>query len=91
MAMDGHLAAVPEVSGRFKWHPAKMFNLVHHRDVARAVELALTGVMDKLIVNIVDDEPTTVYEIASLIGSPMEPSAESWTDPWMDLDLSAED
>jgi hypothetical protein len=47
--------------------------------------------MDKLIVNIVDDEPTTVYEIASLIGSPIEPSAEPLIDPWMDLDLSAED
>ena len=80
---DGHLAAVPEVVARFKWHPAKTFSLVHHRDVARAVELALTGVMDGRIVNIVDDTPTTVYEIASLVGSPIEPSAEPLTDPWM--------
>jgi UDP-glucose 4-epimerase len=42
---DGHLAAVPEVVARFKWHPAKTFSLVHHRDVARAVDLALTGWM----------------------------------------------
>jgi UDP-glucose 4-epimerase len=80
---DGHLAAVPGVVARFKWHPARTFSLGHQRDVARAVELALTGVMDGLIVNIVDDAPTTVYEIARLVGSPIEPSAEPLTDPWM--------
>lgn len=80
---DGHLAAVPEVVARFKWHPARTFSLAHHRDVARAVELALTGVMDGFIVNIVDDAPTTLYEMASLVGSPIEPSAEPLTDPWM--------
>jgi nucleoside-diphosphate-sugar epimerase len=74
---------VPEVVARFKWHPAKTFSLVHQRDVARAVELALTGVMDGLIVNIVEDAPTTVYEIASLVSSPIEPSAEPLTGPWM--------
>jgi UDP-glucose 4-epimerase len=80
---DGHLAVVPEMVARFKWHPAKTFSLVHQRDVARAVELALTEVMDGFIVNIVDEAPTTVYEIASLVGSPIEPSAEPLTDPWM--------
>jgi len=80
---DGHLAAVPAVAARFKWHPAKTFSLAHQRDVARTAELALTGVMDGLIVNIVDDAPTTLYEIASLVGSPIEPSAEPLTDPWM--------
>jgi nucleoside-diphosphate-sugar epimerase len=80
---DGHLAAVPKVAARFKWHPAKAFSLVHQRDVARAVELALTGVMDGRIVNIVDDAPTTLYEIASLVGSPIERSADPLTDPWM--------
>jgi UDP-glucose 4-epimerase len=49
---DGDLAAVPQVVARFKWHPATTFSLAHHRDVARAVELALTGVMDGRIVNI---------------------------------------
>jgi len=80
---DGHLAAVPEMARRFKWHPAKTFSLGHQRDVARAVELALTGVMDGRIVNIVDDAPTTAYEIAGLVGSPIEPSAEPLTNPWM--------
>src|ERR1700683_5492626 len=55
----------------------------YQRDVGRAVELALTGVMDGRIVNIVDDAPTTCYEIASLVGFPIEPSAEPLTNPWM--------
>jgi UDP-glucose 4-epimerase len=80
---DGHLASVPPIVARFKWHPAKTFSLVHQRDVAGAVELALTGAMDGHIVNICDDAPTTLYEMASLIGSPIEPSAEPLTDPWM--------
>jgi UDP-glucose 4-epimerase len=80
---DGHLAAMPDVAARFKWHPAKTFSLAHQRDVACAVELALTGVMDGRIVNIVDEAPTTVYEIASLVGSRIEPSAEPLTEPWM--------
>lgn len=80
---DGHLASVPPLVGRFKWHPAKTFSLVHQRDVAGAVELALTGAMDGQIVNICDDAPTSLYEMASLVGSPIEPSAEPLTDPWM--------
>src|SRR6204780_4726175 len=55
---DRHLAALPELVAKFKWHPARTFSLGHQRDVARAVELALTGVMDRRIVNIVDDAPT---------------------------------
>jgi nucleoside-diphosphate-sugar epimerase len=80
---DGHLASVPPLIARFKWHPAKTFSLAHHRDLARAVELALTGVMEGRIVNVTDDAPTTLYEMASLVGSSIEPSAEPLTDPWM--------
>jgi UDP-glucose 4-epimerase len=39
--------------------------------------------MDGHIVNISADAPTTLYEMASLVGSPIEPSAEPLTDPWM--------
>jgi nucleoside-diphosphate-sugar epimerase len=39
-----------------KWHPAQTFSLAHHRDVARAFELALTGAMDRRILNIADAE-----------------------------------
>ena len=66
-----------------KWHPARTFSLAHQRDVARAVELALTGVMDGRIVNIVDDAPTTLYEMANIVGALIEPSAEPLTNPWM--------
>jgi UDP-glucose 4-epimerase len=48
-----------------------------------AVELALTGVMDGSIVNIVDDAPTTLYEMANIVGASIEPSAEPLTNPWM--------
>jgi UDP-glucose 4-epimerase len=80
---DGHLASIPQMVARFKWHPAKALSLVHQRDVAGAVELALTGAMDGCIINICDDAPTSLYEMASLVGSPIEPSAEPLTDPWM--------
>jgi nucleoside-diphosphate-sugar epimerase len=80
---DEHLAAVPRVITRMKWHPARTFSLAHQRDVARAFELALTGVMDGRIVNIVDDAPTTLYEMASIVGASIEPSAEPLTNPWM--------
>jgi UDP-glucose 4-epimerase len=80
---DEHLAAVPKVIAAMKWHPAQTFSLAHQRDVARAFELALTGVMDERIVNIVDDAPTTLYEIANIVGSSIEPSAEPLTNPWM--------
>ena len=80
---DGHLAAVPGMLARFKWHPAKTFSLVHQRDVARAVELALTGAMDGRIVNICDDAPTTLYEIASHCWLPHRAVSGALTDPWM--------
>ncbi len=80
---DGHMASILPIVVRSKLHPAKTFSLVHQRDVARAVELALTGAMDGRIVNICDDAPTTLYEMASLVGSPIESSAEPLTDPWM--------
>ena len=80
---DGHLASVPPLVSMFKWHPAKTFSLVHQRDVAAAVELALTGAMDGLVVNVCDDAPATLYEMARLAGSPIESSAEPLSDPWM--------
>jgi hypothetical protein len=57
-------------------------SLIHHRDIATAVELALTGAMDGHVVNICDEAPTTVYEIAQIVGAPYEPSAEPLTNPW---------
>jgi dTDP-4-dehydrorhamnose reductase len=57
-------------------------SLVHHRDIATAVQLALTGAMDGRTVNITDDAPASVFEIAALIGADYKTSAEPLTNPW---------
>jgi hypothetical protein len=44
--------------------------------------LALAGAMDGRIVNIVDEAPTSIYELLALIGETMEPSAEPLANPW---------
>lgn len=80
---DGHLASVAKVVDTLKWHPARTFSLAHQRDVAKAFELALTGAMDGRIVNITDDAPSTLYEMASVVGSSVDQSAEPLTNPWM--------
>lgn len=79
---DQHLASVPKAVAALKWHPAQAFSMIHQRDVASAFELALTGAMDRRIVNIVDDAPTTLYEMASIVGASIEPSAEPLINPW---------
>ena len=80
---DEHLAAIPRVISTMKLHPAQTFSLAHQRDVARSFEFALAGAMDGRVVNIVDDAPTTLFEMASLAGASIEPSAAPLTNPWM--------
>ncbi|WDR01399.1 NAD(P)-dependent oxidoreductase [Devosia algicola] len=79
---DGHLQSVPRLANMFKWHPANKLSLIHHRDIAAAVLLALNGAMDGRIVNLTDEAPMSVYEIAHLVGATMEPSAEPQINPW---------
>jgi nucleoside-diphosphate-sugar epimerase len=79
---DEHLAAVPAIVSRMKWHPAQIFSLAHQRDVARAFELALTGAMDGRIVNIADDAPSTLYDMARAVGATIESSAQPLNNPW---------
>ena len=79
---DGHLQSAPGQLAGMKWHPAQRMSLIHHRDIATSVELALTGAMDGRVVNICDEAPTTVYEIAQIVGATYEPSAEPLTNPW---------
>ena len=55
---------------------------IHHRDIATAVNMALTGIMDGRIVNISDEAPTSLYELSRLIGVTTESSSEPLTDPW---------
>ncbi len=79
---DEHLAAVPAIVSMMKWHPAQTFSLAHQRDVSHAFELALTGVMDGRIVNIADDAPSTLYDMAKAVGVTIESSSEPLNNPW---------
>lgn len=79
---DGHLEALPRQLAQVGWHPAKRMSLVHHRDIATAVQLALAGDLDGEIVNIADDAPTSMYELVEIAGELMTPGAEPLTDPW---------
>lgn len=79
---DGHLEALPQHVARGQMHPAQKLSLIHHRDIAEAVILALGGAMDGRIVNLTDEAPTSIYELLQLIGETMEPSAEPLANPW---------
>lgn len=79
---DGHLEALPKLAGAQKLHPATRLSTIHHRDITTAIKLALDGVFDERIVNITDDAPTTLYELASLVGEPFDSSPEPLETPW---------
>lgn len=79
---DGHLEALPKYAIAGKWHPAMRMSTIHHRDIATAMHLALDGVMDGRIVNIADEAPTSVYELAQLVGEQLDSSSEPLLNPW---------
>jgi nucleoside-diphosphate-sugar epimerase len=79
---DGHLASLHVLAPQFGLHPAQTYAVAHHRDIAAAVRLALTGVMDGRIVNVTADAPATVFEMTRLAGQPIEGSAEPLANPW---------
>ena len=79
---DGHLASMSTLAPRFGLHPANSYSVAHHRDIAEAVRLALTGATDGRIVNITDGAPVTVFEMTRLGGDPMEGSADPLPNPW---------
>jgi UDP-glucose 4-epimerase len=79
---DNHIQSIPRLAGMFKWQPATKLSMIHHRDIDTAVELALTGAMDRHIVNIVDEAPMTIFEIIKLVGGTMAPSSEPLTTPF---------
>ena len=63
---DGHLESLPQLAeGRF--HPAQRVSMIHHRDIATATMLALSGTFDGRIINIADDASTSVYELVELV------------------------
>lgn len=73
---------LPKFVNAFKWHPAQKLSMIHHQDIATAVNLALTGAWDKRIVNTVDDAPMSIYEIMALLDATMEPSSSPLENPW---------
>jgi UDP-glucose 4-epimerase len=79
---DGHLEMLPKLAVDARWHPAQRMSLIHHRDIATAVNLGLAGAMDRRIVNITDEAPTSIYELVELIGETMEPSSKPLANPW---------
>ena len=79
---DGHLASLGALAERVGLHPAHTYSVAHHRDIAAVIQLALTGVLDGMTVNVTDDAPVTVYEMAQLGGNPVAVSAEPLADPW---------
>jgi UDP-glucose 4-epimerase len=80
---DGHLASNKALAPQMGLHPAQAFGVAHHLDIAAAVRLALTGVMDGRIVNVTDGgSPVTIFEMARLAGEPIDGSAEPLANPW---------
>lgn len=79
---DGHLASMSTLAPRFGLHPANSYSVAHHRDIAEAIRLALTGRMDGRIVNVNDDAPVTILEMTRFGGDPIEGSSEPLTNPW---------
>lgn len=81
---DGHLESLPRLAaqGVLQSHPAQRMSMIHHRDIATAMHLALTGAMDGHVVNIADEAPTSIYELFGLVGETMEPSSAPLANPW---------
>ncbi|MDF2996825.1 MAG: epimerase [Xanthobacteraceae bacterium] len=79
---DGHIESISKLVAHVNLHPAQRMSMVHHRDIATAMNLALTGAMDGRIVNITDEAPTSIYELVQLVGESIEPSAEPLANPW---------
>ncbi|UFH57691.1 NAD(P)-dependent oxidoreductase [Spirosoma sp. KNUC1025] len=79
---DRHLEALPKYAKAGNWHPAMRMSTIHHRDIATAMHLALLGAMDERIVNIADEAPTSIYELAQLVGEPLDSSCEPLVNPW---------
>ena len=79
---DGHIEDFAKYAIAGKWHPAKKISTIHHRDLATAIQLALTGTFDGRIVNIADDATMSVYELAALVGQRLESSSAPLENPW---------
>lgn len=79
---DGHLDMLYTHELARKRHPASRMTVIHHRDIATAMYMALEGIMDGRIVNIGDEAPASMYELVQLAGGTIAPSAEPLQHPW---------
>lgn len=79
---DGHLESLPGLAKRFGLHPASRLSMIHHRDIATLVRLALDGALDATILNTADEATMSVYELCELVGDPVEASSEPLVNPW---------
>lgn len=79
---DGHLASLSDLAPRFGLHPADKYSVIHHRDIARFMKMALAGTLDGRIINTTDDAPMSIYELCEIAGSPIAPSAAPVDKPW---------
>lgn len=79
---DGHIGQIPHIAQMLKLHPANRMSMIHHRDIATVVKLALTGTFDGHTVNTVDDAPMTILELSDLAGAPIEPNVAPLINPW---------
>ncbi|TWA83028.1 nucleoside-diphosphate-sugar epimerase [Azospirillum brasilense] len=77
---DGHLESLPKYVG--DWHPAQRMSTIHHRDIATAMTLALNGVFDRRIVNVADDAPMSILELAGVLETRLASRAEPLPHPW---------
>jgi nucleoside-diphosphate-sugar epimerase len=80
---DPHLAEA--ASWALGWPAAKRLHMLHHADVAQAVQLALEnpGAVGK-IYNVADDQPVTAAEILQINGQAAtgQMEAKALEDPW---------
>jgi UDP-glucose 4-epimerase len=79
---DGHLESTPAILAGMHMHPAQRFSVLHHQDLANAVELALSGAADGRVVNVAGDAPVSIYEMAQVTGGDYETSSEPLVNPW---------
>jgi nucleoside-diphosphate-sugar epimerase len=79
---DGHIEQVPHIAQMLNLHPANRLSMIHHRDIATYIKMALSGLTDGRIVNTADEAPMSILELCAIAGKPMESSTAPLAHPW---------
>lgn len=70
---DPHIEEIMPILKNWKRHPGSRMHMVHHLDVAQALDILLQrDGLNGEIFNIVDDAPITLYELADSVGKAAE-------------------